>query len=316
MFVSFAVIVWLLLSTAHGHPLSRNKRNFAMVACALVVALLPEAFGLEEKREGHAHRTRTRKYVNDIFNELGPYYVRRAYRMEPNSFWKLCRILRPYVLKVSEKKTWKNGAKNGLIPTPTKISVAIRYFAGGSPYDIAVVHGIGHTDVFRCVWTVVDAVNKCPELAFKYPTNHEEQQKIADGFNSVSRGVFHCCAGAIDGILVWLEKPSEKHCEMSECGAKKFFCGRKKKFGLNMQATCDHEKRFLDIYLKHPASTSDYLAFSSSPLHCKLETPGFLKPGLCLFGDNAYVNTPYMATPYKATKEQEKDSYNYFHSNC
>ena len=71
--VTFAVVVvWLLLVTAHGHPLVRNKRNFAMVACALVVSLMPEALGLEAKREGHAHRTRTRKYVNDIFNKLGP----------------------------------------------------------------------------------------------------------------------------------------------------------------------------------------------------------------------------------------------------
>jgi hypothetical protein len=103
---------------------------------------------------------------------------------------------------------------------------------------------------------------------------------------------------------------------VSGCGAKKFFCGRKKKFGLNMQATCDHEKRFLDIYLGHPASTSDYLAFSSSPLFCSLEEDGFMKPGLCIFGDNAYVKTSYMATPYKGVKEGSKDAYNFFHSNC
>jgi hypothetical protein len=65
-------------------------------------------------------------------------------------------------------------SKNGLIPTPRKISVALRYFAGGSPYDISVVHGISHTDVFRCVWTVVDAVNACPELAFGYPSDHSD----------------------------------------------------------------------------------------------------------------------------------------------
>ena len=41
-----------------------------------------------------------------------------------------------------------------------------------------------------------------------------------------------------------------------------------------------------------------------------------MKAGLCLFGDNAYVNTSYMATPYKAVKEGSKDAYNYFHSNC
>jgi DDE superfamily endonuclease len=46
----------------------------------------------------------------------------------------------------------------------------------------------------------------------------------------------------------------------------------------------------------------------------KLETKGFLAPGLCLFGDNAYVSTPYMATPYKNVKGGSKDDYNFYHS--
>jgi hypothetical protein len=283
----------------------------------LVISLDPEANGLQQPREAHAHRKRKRKYVNDIFSELGDHYVRRAYRMDVNSFWKLCRILKPHMpIPSTMNKKHRNGAKNGLIPTPSKISCALRYFAGGSPYDISVVHGISHTEVFRSIWNVVDAVNACPELGFVYPKDWNEQQTIADGFKRVSRGIFNCCAGAIDGILIWIEKPSDKHCDLSGCGAKKFFCGRKKKFGLNMQATCDHEKRFLDIYLRHPASTSDYLAFCSSPLFFKMETNDFMKPGLCIFGDNAYVNAPYMATPYKSVKDGSKDAYNFFHSNC
>jgi DDE superfamily endonuclease len=102
-------------------------------------------------------------------------------------------------------------------------------------------------------------------------------------------------------------------------GQEILLCGRKKKFGLNMQATYDHNKKFLDIYLlKHPASTSDYLAFFSSPLFCSFEKEEFINPGLCLFGgDNAYVNTSYMATPYKAVKKGSKDMYlYYFHLNC
>jgi hypothetical protein len=111
-------------------------------------------------------------------------------------------LLPPYLKNKESKKKGPIGANNGLIPSPTKVSVAIRYFAGGSPYDISVVHGISHTDVFRCVWTVVDAVNACPEFAFKYPSDWTEQQELADGFKSISKGIFHCCAGAIDGILV------------------------------------------------------------------------------------------------------------------
>ena len=76
-------------------------------------------------------------------------------------------------------------------------------------------------------------------------------------------------------------------------------CGRKKKFGLNMQATCDSRGFFLDVDIKFSGATSDYLAFASGKLHQKLEGkskkhPGqpFLHPGLAIFGDNAHINTP------------------------
>jgi hypothetical protein len=55
----------------------------------------------------------------------------------------------------------------------------------------------------------------------------------------------------------------------------------------------------------------DYLAFSTSALKHKLEISRFLAPKLCLFGDNAYVNTSYMATPYKGATGGTKDNTNF-----
>jgi hypothetical protein len=94
----------------------------------------------------------------------------------------------------------------------------------------------------------------------------------------------------------------------------KVFCGRKHKFGLNLQGTCDSEGHFLDVCIGHPASTSDYLSFATSSFQSQTETPGFLAPGLCIFGDNAYVNCSYMATPYKNVPSGSKDNYNHYHS--
>ena len=39
-----------------------------------------------------------------------------------------------------------------------------------------------------------------------------------------------------------------------------------------------------------------------------------LARGLCLFGDNAYLNTLYMATPLSNTSGRPKDNYNFYHS--
>jgi hypothetical protein len=178
-----------------------------------------------------------------------------------------------------------------------------------------VVHGISHTEVFSSVWRVVDAVNSCDELAFHYLTDHNKQRAIALAFMTKSQSQFHCCARCIDGMLLSVEHPSKLECEEAKCGSKKFFCGRKKKFGLNLQGTCDTEGRFLDVCIGHPGATSDYLSFITSMLKAKLEHPGFLAPGFCLFGDNAYyVNCFYMVTPYKNVPSRTKDNYNFYHS--
>ena len=126
-------------------------------------------------------------------------------------------------------------------------------------------------------------------------------------------GFSNCCA-AIDGMLIWIERPSERDCIEAGCGAKKFFCGQKHHFGLNMQGTCDSEGRFLDVDLHHPASTSNFLTFATSTLYSKLESNGFLKPGLCIFGDLAYVNNRYFVTPFKSVTSGPKDAFNFFHS--
>ena len=114
---------------------------------------------------------------------------------------------------------------------------------------------LGKNAGFRC---------RCMELAFSYPESHAEQKEIALGFQRKSVAGINCCAGGTDGMLLWIEQPTSIDCEGAQCGAKKFYCGRKHRFGLNMQATCDSEGKFLDVSIAHPASTSNFLAFSTS----------------------------------------------------
>jgi hypothetical protein len=166
----------------------------------------------------------------------------------------------------------------------------------------------------KIIWHVIEVINTAKELAINYPTSHEEQKLIAKKFQPLSQAGFNNCAGCIDGLLIWINKPTKQDVEATNIGHSKFYCGRKGKFGLNMQAVCDSERRFLDVEIAHPGATSDYLAFQSSSLHHRLKQPGFLHPDLAIFGDCAYVNTPFMATPYKGVASGDKDSYNFYHS--
>jgi DDE superfamily endonuclease len=177
------------------------------------------------------------------------------------------------------------------------------------------MHGISHSEVYTSVWRVVDAVNKCNNLRIEFPDDHDEQHRLARGFRERSQAHFDCCVAAIDGLLIWTERPSNEDCRKAKCGPKKFFCGRKKKFGLNLMGTVDYLGRFLDVQIQHPASTSDFLAFATSDLKAKLDQPGFLSRGLVIFGDNAYSNSEYMVTPFKGSKlGSSQDSFNFYHS--
>ena len=83
---------------------------------------------------------------------------------------------------------------------------------------------------------------------------------------------------------------------------------------MTLLATCNSHKRSLDIEIKDPGSTSDYLSFYTSELLKKVSEEGFLKGFLCIYGDNAFINTFFMATPFKGFSTSIKDTYNFFHS--
>ncbi|KAI2506747.1 nuclease [Fragilaria crotonensis] len=183
-------------------------------------------------------------------------------------------MLRQQNIAASGKKEHsRNYRQNGQISTDVRLACALRWFAGGSLYDIMTTYGIGHTDAIDSCWYVVDAINSHP-----YPEEHDKQQSIAEGFRQVSGAIFACCAGAIDGILIWIHKPSERDSAKSGCSSGKFMCTRKKKFGLNCQAVSDVRGRILDISIMYPRSTSDCLAFEGMNLFQKLES-GMLAQG-------------------------------------
>ena len=96
---------------------------------------------------------------------------------------------------------------NGDISTSVRLALALRYFAGGSPYDLMVKYGVSHSSVFDSVWIVAKAIKNEREFDIEYPSSHEEQRRIAHEFKKKSQVGFDNCVGAIDdGILIWMHK--------------------------------------------------------------------------------------------------------------
>ena len=297
----------------------------SQVASAVAsIAMFTSSYGMiASKRNNHTggggrvlgSTTKKRKRLDmDVYiHDMDAKLFRRKYRMEKKSFYDLLDIIKPHLR--SDGSDRKRGATpNGAISSESRLSMALRYCAGGDPLDIADIHGVGDDEVTQSVWDIVDAIHKSPELDIVFPETYAEQKDVADGFKRKSDIGISCCIGAIDGILIWIHKPSKVDEKVIKFGPAKFFCGRKKKFGLNMQAICDARGMFLDVEVRFPGTASDFFAFDESDIKKKLEKEGFLRPGYCLFGDNAYVQTPYMCTPFRNVSSGPKDAFNFFQS--
>jgi len=131
-----------------------------------------------EKRDSCAGRhavPRVPRTVQDDCGMLGEGYFWHAYRMPYESYWRLHSILATRITAARLKarqylpkggRIGRRGGRyklppicNGRISTSVRLACALRYFAGGSPYDIMAKYGISHTDVKDSVWCVFHAVN-------------------------------------------------------------------------------------------------------------------------------------------------------------
>jgi hypothetical protein len=171
---------------------------------------------------------RRRKTIEGLLLEYGERNFERAYRMSFASFSHLHTLLHTSIAR--RDTAWhRRGGGLPRICTKVRLAAAIRYFGGGSVWDIMISHGMSRTETYESVWSIVDAVNTLLPV-LQYPSCKEEQSKIARGFVRRSECSFDNCAGCIDGMLLWIDQPTQDSCRDAGVGPKKFFCGRKHKF--------------------------------------------------------------------------------------
>ena len=143
----------------------RRIRNNILGGAAITAITLVNIDQPKGKLTGSKVLPRERKSVDAIFSGLGRRNVRKSYRMHVESFHKLHKLL----FKTDEVKKQRGAPPNGHILKSSRLSMALRWFAGGDKMDIAPHHGVGFDEVMRSVWEVVEAVNSCDELQMKFP---------------------------------------------------------------------------------------------------------------------------------------------------
>ena len=194
--------------------------------------------------------------------------------MGKESFFKLYDIVAPFMSSTGERDG--KGLPNGPIMKMSRLSMALRFSAGGDPTDISDHHGVHVGEANSSLQCVVEAIHMAPEPKIVFPETEQEQQELTDGFKAKSEIGIPMCVRATDGILIWIHKQSATDSEGIKFGPSKFFCGRKKNYGVNMQGVCDSNKRFLAVDVRYAGSTSDFFAFEQSDLRKQETQIGFI----------------------------------------
>jgi hypothetical protein len=132
--------------------------------------------------------------------------------------------------------------------------------------------------------------------------------KVQQGFEAISwDGVLNGCIGALDGYLQCIAAPFHKECGNLDAYFSVHYCV----YGVNIQAMCDADCRFLFVSVAAPGKTNDSVAIQRhlSKLglkHCLL--------GVFFATDCAYSLSEHLITPYSDPQRYSEcsDNFNFF----
>ena len=178
------------------------------------------------------------------------------YHMSEPSFNKLVNILRSDI-SVDVNQSMRSSSGNGPITPEMIVGAGLRFLGGELHKSIADVYRINVRSSNTIVDKFLDAVEKSSALAIKIPTTTDELKKSADDWNELSGafGIYYGVVGAIDGWLACIEKPTISN-------ATDYFSGHYYQcFGLNIQAVCDSNLRFIYFCVAAPGRANDSRVF-------------------------------------------------------
>lgn len=237
-----------------------------------------------------------------------------TFRMSLLRFRELANLLRQRIdvnVEMSIRRT------RGKRPISAEITVlcGIRYLAGGSYLDIRNVAQVSIPSFYRAVHRFFQAVLSCNELRIALPGYlSDDFQLVRSGFSRRSTDqAFDGCVGSIDGCLIPIRTPSLRELQGSSCTPRSFFSGHYQKYGLNAQAICDSNFRFLFFSVAAPGGSNDFWALQRSSL--ATEWINGLPPNHFIVGDKAYICSEKLLTPFPsvtANSKPERDAYNYY----
>lgn len=229
----------------------------------------------------------------------GPKSFYCLYRMSYPSFAKLCDILRPS-LQVNRVMSTRRTTTD---PIDTEIIVAatLRWLSGSDYGAVAFMMGISVPSFYRITAKCMHALANCRELQIKFPSTDDELRELAKGFSKMSTDkVMTGCVGCLDGYLIRTEALRQK--DAGDGNVRAFFNGHYYHYGVNVQACCDHLRRFTSVCVALPGGQLDVSAHKVNPFAKRIQS---LPLGYFVAVDNAYSVTKHLLTPFSGNLKQQ-----------
>ena len=173
-------------------PKSNVERKRLLLLAAAAILIRRCRRRRNAKRRPHGPATARQRLEFSQRYELSDRQFHRTYRMPKTgarSFPALVEKLRPD-LDSEDYALWADNGAGGPISAELKLSMALRFLAGGSYLDIYPMHGVSEPLFYQAVWQTVDAMvepkkgpglDTVPDLQ-DYLNDEEELRRVSDGF--------------------------------------------------------------------------------------------------------------------------------------
>ncbi|XP_071634449.1 uncharacterized protein [Temnothorax longispinosus] len=156
--------------------------------------------------------------------------------------------------------------------------------------SIGMKFDMSKSTLHSCFRRVIVALVSISHRLITWPTG-EKLERTVQKFTDIAgmAGVI----GAIDGCYVPIDAPQVD---------AQYYRTRKCEYAITLQAVCDPELRFTDVFAGYPGSVGDLRVFRNSPLYRDTEAnvQNFFPNGEYIIGDKAYnPPLPWCISPYK-----------------
>lgn len=246
----------------------------------------------------HRSVVRMKRYVEDCIDKFDYQQFRENFRISRTTFEYLLDSL-----NLQDKLPAHSYGREKITPKHALL-ITIWYLANMETFrQISDRFNVSRSAAHTCINKVVSALVDISGDYIKWPSR-EESTDIVENFKT-KQNVNHVI-GAIDGCHINIKKPKREF--------QLAYCNRKGNHSILLQAVCDHNKRFIDIFCGEPGSVHDARVLKKSNIFkvCSVKKLN----NLVILGDSAYPNLEWLVPPFKnnGNLSDLQKNFNYRHS--